>query len=76
MPNILRSSKTRFTQGRLYYTQGPLFCALVQEGPFLLSLNGAQTRVWHVCAKRNIIRYMVNRNVPLLIGRVKSGYEF
>ena len=35
---ILRSIKTRFTQGRLFYTQrpffcalGPLFCALVRE---------------------------------------------
>ena len=41
MSSILRSSKTRFTQGRFFYTQGraiflrplgPLFCALVREG--------------------------------------------
>ena len=35
MSSILRSSKTRFTQGRLFYTQGPLFCAL---GPLFYAL--------------------------------------
>ena len=33
--HILRSSKTRFTQGRLFYTQGPLCCAL---GPLFCAL--------------------------------------
>ena len=34
MSSILRSSKTRFTQGRLFYTQGSLFCA---AGPLFCS---------------------------------------
>ena len=32
---LVGSSKTRFTQGRLFYTQGPLFCAL---GPLFCAL--------------------------------------
>ena len=70
MSSISRSSKTRFTQGRLFYTQGPLFgalgplfCALVREEAISLPVNCAQTRVLHACVKQ---KYLLNNWISFL----------
>ena len=53
MSSTLRSSKTVYTRGRLFCTQGPFFRALVREEAFF-AVNCAQTRVLHACVQKNI----------------------
>ena len=62
MSSILRSSKTRFTQGRLFYTQGPLFCALVrEEAIFAVCKPCANERFACMCKNKPIVQCRVGR---------------
>ena len=54
--HILRSIKTRFTQGRLFYTQGPFFCALVrEEAIFAVCKRCANEGFAYMCKEKGIL---------------------
>ena len=54
--HISRSSKTRFTQERLFTPKGHYFAHWCEKRLFLLSVNGAQTRVSRACVKKEYSR--------------------
>ena len=62
--HILRSSKTRFTQGRLFCPLGPLFCGLVREKAVFAICKRCANEGFACMCKENVFYWHLWRFFP------------